>query len=415
MSATLVDMTGKTAVGYVAGVPGEVVRPQPITLDSETGAWTVELTPNAGITSDVGDTLWAITEGRALDGTPVRTYIVVPETGGPYWVGDLRADLSDIQTGQSTIVYLPGPAGPTGATGPAGADGQDGSSAYQVAVANGFVGTETAWLASLVGPTGAQGPAGATGPQGPEGPQGDPGPARPGLLTVTGQPDNTLGIDGDWAISPGEKRIYGPKTAGVWETWSHIDPPTATVWQRNGLAALVGTDLYLTHAADGFGSGTCWRTGLEATDGLDVTFECEMSGGSGADGITFALADPATAATFQGGGGGDLGLVGCTAVALALDTGAGSRARIVTTTASTVTAVATYGGVLNLRPAPVLVRVLYQAGAMSAWLDGVLIFDEVTVAAGASARIGWTGANGGNNDDHIIRNVSFVPKGGIQL
>jgi hypothetical protein len=67
-----------------------------------------------------------------------------------------------------------GATGPTGAAGPAGADGDDGAdgadgapglSAYQVAVANGFVGTEAAWLASLEGdpgPTGPPGPGGGT-------------------------------------------------------------------------------------------------------------------------------------------------------------------------------------------------------------------------------------------------------------
>lgn len=56
-----------------------------------------------------------------------------------------------------------GDTGATGATGPAGADGD---SAYEVAVSNGFIGTEAQWLASLVGATGPQG---ETGPQGPAG------------------------------------------------------------------------------------------------------------------------------------------------------------------------------------------------------------------------------------------------------
>jgi hypothetical protein len=50
---------------------------------------------------------------------------------------------------------------PAGETGPAGADG---ASAYEIAVAGGFVGDEAAWLASLVGANGATG---ATGPAGP--------------------------------------------------------------------------------------------------------------------------------------------------------------------------------------------------------------------------------------------------------
>lgn len=68
----------------------------------------------------------------------------------------------------------PGPAGIDGADGDPGAPGADGLSAYEVAVANGFIGNEAAWLASLVGATG---PTGATGPQGPTGATGATGTA----------------------------------------------------------------------------------------------------------------------------------------------------------------------------------------------------------------------------------------------
>lgn len=57
-----------------------------------------------------------------------------------------------------------------------GADGSDGASAYEIAVAEGFVGTEAEWLDSLVGPEGSEGPTGATGPQGPTGATGPAGP-----------------------------------------------------------------------------------------------------------------------------------------------------------------------------------------------------------------------------------------------
>ena len=74
-----------------------------------------------------------------------------------------------------------------------GAGGIQGKSAYQIALDNGFVGTEQEWLDSLVGPqgpkgdTGSTGPAGATGPQGEKGDkgdtgeQGDTGDAGPGV------------------------------------------------------------------------------------------------------------------------------------------------------------------------------------------------------------------------------------------
>ena len=61
---------------------------------------------------------------------------------------------------------IPGPVGPIGLTGPQGPVGVDGPSAYQVAVDGGFVGTESQWLDSLVGPQGPQGIQGVQGVQG---------------------------------------------------------------------------------------------------------------------------------------------------------------------------------------------------------------------------------------------------------
>lgn len=140
VTATLVDLAGERALGYVAAVPGEIVGTATATPDG-TGTWSLDLTPNADIVADAGDTAWSITEGRALDGTPNVTYVVVPATGGPLWIGGLRIALSGTALGTGTIVYVPGPAGPQGATGAAGATGPAGSA----------------------GATGEQGPAGQTG------------------------------------------------------------------------------------------------------------------------------------------------------------------------------------------------------------------------------------------------------------
>jgi len=91
--------------------------------------------------------------------------------------------------------------GATGATGPAGADGADGIdgtngvdgtdglSAYEVAVANGFTGTITDWLTSLVGATGPAGADGADGVTGPAGVVAATAPVTYDSLT------QTVGID----------------------------------------------------------------------------------------------------------------------------------------------------------------------------------------------------------------------------
>jgi hypothetical protein len=58
-----------------------------------------------------------------------------------------------------------------------------GDSAYEVAVANGFVGTEVQWLASLVGPAGEDGLDGLDGDDGLPGDDGADG--APGLVGIT--------------------------------------------------------------------------------------------------------------------------------------------------------------------------------------------------------------------------------------
>jgi hypothetical protein len=75
--------------------------------------------------------------------------------------------------------------GVDGAPGVAGQDGADGLSAYEVAVAAGFVGTESEWLSSLQGVQGEQGAQGESGDQGIPGANGQDGVA--GAPGVAGQ------------------------------------------------------------------------------------------------------------------------------------------------------------------------------------------------------------------------------------
>ena len=84
-----------------------------------------------------------------------------------------------------------------------------GYSAYEVAVQNGFVGTEAEWLASLKGAkgdTGAQGPQGETGPAGATGPQGETGATGPqGPKGDTGEtgPQGPVGPAGTYTAGTG--------------------------------------------------------------------------------------------------------------------------------------------------------------------------------------------------------------------
>lgn len=94
-----------------------------------------------------------------------------------------------------------GPAGDNGADGKAGADGADGKdgadglSAYEIAVQRGFNGNEDAWLQSLQGPQGEKGPAGADGKNGVNGVDGKDGLSAYSIAVKNGY----TGSESEWA------------------------------------------------------------------------------------------------------------------------------------------------------------------------------------------------------------------------
>ena len=114
--------------------------------------------------------------------------------------------------GPQGIQGVAGPSGASGTAGPAGdqgINGTNGRSAYEIAVLNGFVGTETQWLLSLVGATGLAGATGVQGPQGIQGPAGNDGATGPqGPIGLTG-PQGAQGIQGP-AGSDGATGSQGP-------------------------------------------------------------------------------------------------------------------------------------------------------------------------------------------------------------
>ena len=92
--------------------------------------------------------------------------------------------------------------------------GDPGDSAYEIAVKNGYSGTETEWLESLQGEDGApgpQGPKGDTGATGPQGPQGEQGEAGPKGDTGEQGPKGDKGDKGD----PGTNSIPDTDWASI--------------------------------------------------------------------------------------------------------------------------------------------------------------------------------------------------------
>lgn len=112
----------------------------------------------------------------------------------------IKASMLKGQKGDTGATGPIGPAGPQGPEGQPGKDGvigKDGKSAYQIAVDNGYKGTEAQWLASLKGETGPQG---VQGEQGIQGPQGEPGVQGPqGIPGEKGEPGAGISISGEVA------------------------------------------------------------------------------------------------------------------------------------------------------------------------------------------------------------------------
>lgn len=94
--------------------------------------------------------------------------------------------------------------------GPQGEPGPKGASAYEIAVDNGFEGSETEWLASLKGEKGTDGRMGVDGPPGPK---GDPGPQGPTGATGPQGDVGPAGPAGDPGVYIG---TTPPVSASVW-------------------------------------------------------------------------------------------------------------------------------------------------------------------------------------------------------
>ena len=124
----------------------------------------LRITTSDGVVHDLGDTIGR--DGNGLKSAEVIDgYLWITQTYGQHFsAGYVKGDKGDKgDTGAQGAKGDKGDKGDTGATGAAGndgadgADGADGKSAYEVAVDNGFSGTEAQWLASLVGATGPAG------------------------------------------------------------------------------------------------------------------------------------------------------------------------------------------------------------------------------------------------------------------
>ena len=197
---------------------------------------------------------------------------------------------SNQDTGSCPGSGIPGPAGPAGA---------DGDSAYQVAVNNGFIGTEEAWLESLQGTdgvdgingingldgkdgvdglngldgvkgdTGATGATGAQGEQGLQGVKGDTGAqGEQGLQGLQGE-QGIQGVQGETGAT-GYNAYQVGQVNGFDGTITEWLASLKGDMGNTGMTGATGFSAYDVAVGNGFeGSITQWLASLKGTNGTN--------------------------------------------------------------------------------------------------------------------------------------------------
>jgi len=138
-------------------------------------------------------------------------------------------------------------------------DNSKAESAYDIAVRNGFTGTETMWLSSLIGPQGPAGLNGLNGKDGLNGAKGDKGDTgaagKDGTSSGGGGTVLTIGNNGNWYLDGIDSGVKAQGEKGADGT--------------NGSVVTIGNDNYWY--IDGVNSGVLaiGRDGVDGTNGVD--------------------------------------------------------------------------------------------------------------------------------------------------
>ncbi|MGI5246030.1 lectin-like domain-containing protein [Dactylosporangium sp. CA-139066] len=188
-------------------------------------------------------------------------------------------------------------------------------------------------------------------------------------------------------------------------------------WIFNGSAAMNGSNLVLTPVVTSAAGSAVYSSPI-ASDKLNATFTVQMGGGTGADGMTFALLDAASNGVRSlGGTGGGLGFQNLPGVAVTFDTWQAGRdpsANFIGVTngwdAQGLQYVATATNVPNLRTGTHTVAVTTASGTLTVSIDGTQVISSA-VKLPPSTYVAFTGSTGGATDQHAVSNVSITSSG----
>ncbi len=220
---------------------------------------------------------------------------------------------------------------------------------------------------------------------------------------------------GTSATSANDQFTYSAGTSPV-----VIPSPTAGGWQLNGSATLVSSasppNLQLTAATANQAGSAFWPKAVSGV-GISAAFDASIGSGTGADGLTFTLADASAASpTALGSAGGGEGFAGVKGIAVSLDTyqnsvnPSGNFVGIATgqgPTAGTLQYVTTNSSIASLRSTVHHFVVTTFSTGLTVTMDGSQVLTYAT-SLPASVLVGFTGGTGGLTDIHAVKNVSIT-------
>jgi hypothetical protein len=196
-------------------------------------------------------------------------------------------------------------------------------------------------------------------------------------------------------------------------------PPPGGGWSYNGTAALTGADTQLTPATAAV-AGTVIYPRAVSTASVTATFQVQIGGGSGANGMTFAFLSPTTPANSVGLAGSGLGLQKLSGLAVVLSTypilGVSSR-NFVSIVTSSATGLALVGSArvpvqqLNSGTHTVTLSLVQNPTTKKYTLmvavDGLFVL-QYGVNVAATALLAYTAATGHLTDIHTVRNAAIA-------
>jgi predicted lipoprotein with Yx(FWY)xxD motif len=388
-------------------------------------------------TGSSGSRKTVITNG----GTAAETVTSTTPPTGPFSVSGLPANGTSIKPGGSvTVTVTFKPTAATGVTGSLSVTGSLGGTVASVSLAGtgapgqGTLSASPASASFGPVPLGQQSaetvtisntgnlPMTIRGFSAPTVPFGTPVPVPTGItlgagdtavLPVTFTPQSLGSVSAAYTLTASDghnpvRKLAIPVTGtGTAAKSGVVVPSPGGGWTVNGSARLTGTTLRLTPAVNGkYGSAVYYQR--LPSNGLHVTFTARMGGGSGADGLTFAMLDAAKATTTSLGAGADkLGFGGLPGVAVALDTFPSQSLGIATgQTKSALVYAAKTTKVPDLRSGTHVIGVTVTGTTIAVSIDGKPAL-AATVPMPPTVLAAFTGGTGGLNDDHDVSGVSI--------